>query len=128
MPFWNRTPKPSVTSLLCLTITKLAAELSAQVEANRELAKHLLATISEKDQQIKLVLESKFEQHVIAFPAAPRPRIEPEDLQHLSETEMSPESTQAAVHQDTKAYQNATAELEKQLAEEFAEIAKEQRF
>jgi hypothetical protein len=125
MPFWNRTPKPSETSLLCLTITKLAAEISAQSEANRELAKHLLATISEKDEQIKLVLESKFEQRVIAFPATPRPRIVPEDFQHLSETEMSPESTQAAVDSDNKAYQKATEDLEKDLAEEFAQIFRE---
>ena len=125
MPFWNRTPKPSETSLLCHTITKLAAELSAQSEANRELAKHLLATISEKDQQIKLVLESKFEQRVIAFPARPQIVAEPESLEHLSETEMSAESIDAAIEQDNRRYESATNTLAEELSQEFAEIARE---
>jgi hypothetical protein len=125
MPFWNRTPKPSETSLLCLTITKLAAELSAQSEANRELAKHLLATISEKDQQIKLVLESKFEQRVVSYPVYTGIKREPEDLSSLSETEMSAESTQAAIDQDNERYETASKTLAEELSREFAELAKE---
>lgn len=124
--WWPFTRKPSETSLLCLTITKLAAEIQLQSESNRKMSEKLLAAVTEKDAQIKLVLESKFQQYVVQSPARETPKQEPESIEHLSDvSEMSEASAEAEVIKNTKASNQADTELEALLLEEFEEIAQE---
>lgn len=123
---WKRTPKPSETSLLCLTITKLAAELQAQSESHRKLSEKLLTLAEEKDKQIKLVLESRFEERVEMWP----PRVTPPQIldnpEHLSDvSEMSESETEKEMEKVTARQREADSALEASLKEELADIARE---
>ena len=126
MPFWKRTPQPSEVEQLCNTIRDLAKEVIAQSAANGQLTQKLLAALSEKDAQIRSVLDSQFQQRVTLFPPRPQPVIAPEDLEHLSDvTEMSEQATKEALEQSDRGYQQATVELKSALGEELAEIMRE---
>lgn len=123
---WKSTKKQSETSLLTSTIEMLAAELRQQSESQRKLSEKLLDLVTERDAQIRLVLESKFEQRIVMQPARQEAREEPADTAYLQDvTEMAKESTVIGVDKDSKAYTEATAELETELSREFEELAAE---
>lgn len=119
------TPKPSETSLLCSTITELATELRLQAESYRKLSEKLLDMNSEKDSQIRLVLESKFQQYVVS-PTVGAIQGEPESTEYLADvSEMSEASAEIQAAKDTKRYNVASEEFEKELEAEFLELAAE---
>lgn len=123
---WKRTPKPSETSQLCQAITDLAKELRAQSQSQRELSARLLDLVSEKDAQIKVVLESKFQHYVTAFPPRIEKPAEPENIEHLADvSEVSEQAAEDAMITSTTKSNQATTELEKQLRDDFLELAQE---
>lgn len=133
MPFWKRTPKPSETALLLSAVTHLTAQVISQAESQRKMSEKLLAAVEEKDNQIRMVLESKFQPYVTVLPERKDKPQEQEDPQYLSDViEMSEQSAEAEVIKATTAYNNAETELAKQLAwtpeeleEGFQDLAKE---
>jgi hypothetical protein len=87
----------------------------------------LLELAQQKDAQIRMVLESKFQPFVQMMP----PRIEqtrqPESFDHLADvTEMSEEVAEAEMERATRREREATAALEESLREEYQAIAQEQ--
>lgn len=118
MWFSKRTPKPSETALLVETITKLTAELLAQSQDNRQTDKALLEMLKERDAQIRLVLEAKFEQRVVMYPPKTEAAPEPADTEHLQDvSEMSESEATRQVEKSTQGYKQATVDLEESLRE-----------
>jgi len=123
---WPFTRKQSETLKLLETVSNLAGELAAQSQANRAFAEKLLALAAEKDAQIKLVLESKFQNYVQMMPARPAEPREPESIEHLSDvSEMSEVSAEEQVEKSTKRERDADEALEAALRGEFEELSKE---
>jgi hypothetical protein len=124
-PF-KRTPKPSETAELLKTVTKLAAEVALNSEANRKMSEKLLELAASKDAQIKLVLESKFQQYVVMAPARDTPAQEPESFEHLADvSEMSEQTAEDEVEKATARQRKADEELEQALRGEYEELAAE---
>ena len=125
-PQLKRTRRQSKTSPLIRALTNLTKELIAQSKANREFAEKLIVLAQEKDAQIKLVLESKFQEFVTTYPKRPEVPKVPEDPQALSDvTEVSEETAEAEMVASNTREKAATKSLEESLEEEFQEIAKE---
>jgi len=126
MPFWKRTPQPSEVEQLCNTIRDLAKEVIAQSAANGQLTQKLLAALSEKDAQIRSVLDSQFQQRVTVFPPRPQPPSYPGNIQDLNDvSEMSEESAKELIDQVNANYKNATDRMEEEFKKEFLSIATE---
>lgn len=124
-PF-KRTPKQSELSLLANSLTKLSAEVIAQSEANRKMSEKLLDLAASKDAQIKLVLESKFQQYVVMAPARDIPPPVPESYEHLADvSEMSEQTAEDEVEKATARQKKADEELEQALRANFDELAAE---
>ena len=124
-PF-KRTPKQSETSLLLATVSSLAAEMVAQSESSRRISTELLARLTERDAQIRMVLESKFQQYVTMAPARTEKPQEPESTEYLADvSEMSEASAEAMVEKNTRDSKAADETLKDALAEEFEALAVE---
>lgn len=124
-PF-KRTPKPSDATVLADLAMRLAGQLERQSQSSQNLNQKFLASIAEKDAQIRLVLESKFQQYVTSYPPRPERPQAPEDIEHLSDvSEMSESSVENQMEKNTTAYNKASDTLAEELQREFLEIAQE---
>jgi hypothetical protein len=118
--WFNFTRKPSEVSELISLVADLAKNLQKQSETILELAR-------EKDRQIKMVLESKFQPFVQMMPPRVEQPREPESFEHLADvSEMSEATADAEMERATKREREADASLEEALREEFQSIAQEQ--
>lgn len=126
MWFRKRTPKPSETELLLGTISQLATEVKEQSAAQRDLSSKLFGLLTERDAQLRIMLESRFESRIEMYPPKPPIVQQPEDTQHLEDvTGISEASATHLVEKDTAAYNKATETLEEDLEVEFAILATE---
>jgi hypothetical protein len=117
--WWRSMQKPSEVSELIKLVADLTRNLQAQSDKILELA-------SEKDRQIRMVLESKFVPYVQMIPERREKPSEPDNIEHLADvSEMSEEVAEAEVERATKRERDATAVLDQYLQEEFQSIAQE---
>lgn len=120
------TRKPSELTELLNVVLKLTAELQAQSESNRKTSEKLLEALTERDAQIRLVLESKFQPMIQMVPTRTEPKQEPDSIEHLADvSEVSEASAEAEMVKSTKAFNQASATLEQDLTVEFTELARE---
>ena len=118
----KRTPKPSSESAILATLNSVVAELAA----SRKLTEKVIELAAQKDAQIKLVLESKFQNYVVMHPARPKAEEIPETFEHLADvSEVSANAAEDEMEASTAAQRKADAALEAALAEEFTKIAAE---
>jgi hypothetical protein len=119
MPFWKRTPKPSESPALHEIIRE-------QSKALASLSQQLALLLAERDAQIRLVLESKFQPYVQMMPARETPKVEPDPIEHLADvSEMTEESAETEAVKATTRYNAAEAEFQKQLDAELEDLQKE---
>ncbi len=91
------------------------------------MSEKLLEAVQEKDAQIRVVLESKFQQAVAFYPPRPEEKREPESAEYLADvSEMSEASAEQEAIKATTRYREASAEAEKAMAYDAqAEIIEE---